>query len=403
MSKISLLKNALSAGEGIVRLAPCWVPRSFLMPGGRLKLDPRDLYALGAHRGGIDERWFSSTTHADNGPGTPADEGLSYIAIDSERVLLKEAVETIGDEFLGADVMRQYGGWNVLCKFFDNLGPIPHHMHQSDEHAKRVGQKGKPEAYYFPPQYNFAGNNFPYTFMGLEPGTTKDDIRRCLERWNQGDNGILDHSKAYRLQPGTGWQIDAGILHAPGSLVTYEPQVNSDVFGMFQSLVEGRPVSWDLLVKDVPKENHHDLDYIIGMLDWEANVDPHFAAHRLFHPKPVKPEAEMREAGYSEKWVAYSTEYYSAKELTVLPGRTVTIKDAAAYGSILTQGQGAVGKLDVQTPSMIRFGEMTSDEFFVTACAAQQGVTITNRSKSEDLVMLKHFGPGNPDARGLTK
>ena len=68
----SLIREVLSAGEGIVRLAPCWVPRSFLMPGGRLKLDSRDLYALGAHRGGIDERWFSSTTNADNGPGTPA-------------------------------------------------------------------------------------------------------------------------------------------------------------------------------------------------------------------------------------------------------------------------------------------------------------------------------------------
>ncbi len=403
MSNISLVKESLSAGEGIVRLAPCWVPRSFLMPGGRLKLDPRDLYALGAHRGGIDERWFSSTTKADNGPGTPADEGLSYIAIDSQRVLLKEAIESIGDDFLGADVMRQHGGWNVLCKFFDNLGPIPHHMHQMDEHARRVGQKGKPEAYYFPPQYNFTGNNFPYTFMGLEPGTTKDDVRRCLERWNEGDNGILDHSKAYRLKPGTGWQIDAGILHAPGSLVTYEPQVNSDVFGMFQSMVEGRAVSWDLLVKDVPPENHHDLDYIIGMLDWEANVDPEFAAHRLFHPKPVKPEAEMNEAGYSEKWVAYSTSYYSAKELTVFPGRTAVIKDAAAYGAILTQGHGSVGKLEIETPSLIRFGEMTKDEVFVTAAAAQQGVAVINRSDTENLVMLKHFGPDNPDARGVVK
>ena len=76
--------------------------------------------------------------------------------------------------------------------------------------------------------------------MGLEPGTTKADVRRCLENWNKGDNGILYLSRAYRLQPGTGWQIDPGILHAPGSLVTYEPQVNSDVFAMFQSEVEGR-------------------------------------------------------------------------------------------------------------------------------------------------------------------
>jgi hypothetical protein len=403
MSNTTIVKEALAGGEGIVRLAPCWVPRSFLMPGGRLKLDPRDLYALGAHRGGIDERWFSSTTNAANGPGTPADEGLSYIAVDGRRVLLKEAIETVGDDFLGGDVMREHGGWNILCKFFDNLGPIPHHMHQMDKHARLVGQKGKPEAYYFPPQYNFTGNHFPYTFMGLEPGTTRDDVRRCLERWNEGDNGILYHSKAYKLQPGTGWQIDAGILHAPGSLVTYEPQVNSDVFGMFQSLVEGRAVPWDLLVKDVPPEHHHDLDFILDMLDWDANVDPEFAGHRLFHPKPVRDEKEMADGGYSEKWVTYSTEYYSAKELTVRPGRQAVIKDAAAYGMIVVQGWGAVGKLDVETPSLIRFGQMTKDELFVTACAAQQGVTVTNRSDKENLVILKHFGPGNPDARGLSK
>ena len=75
-----------------------------------------------------------------------------------------------GDILLGADVMQREGGWNLLCKFFDNLGPIPHHMHQSDEFAKLVGHKGKPEAYYFPPQYNQLSNNFPHTYMGLEPG-----------------------------------------------------------------------------------------------------------------------------------------------------------------------------------------------------------------------------------------
>jgi hypothetical protein len=403
MPPTALLKEALAAGEGIVPLAPCWVPRSFLMPGGRLKLDPRDLYALGAHRGGIDERWFSSTTKADNGPGTPQDEGLSYIAIDGRRVLLQEAIETMGDDFLGADVMREQGGWNVLCKFFDNLGPIPHHMHQSDADARKVGRRGKPEAYYFPPQYNFKENHFPYTFMGLDPSTTKDDVQRCLERWNEGDNGILFHSKAYRLKPGTGWQIDAGILHAPGSLVTYEPQVNSDVFAMFQSMVEGRAVPWDLMVKDVPPENHHDFDYLIGMLDWQANIDSEFVEHRLFHPLPVKPEKEMADAGYSEKWVVFSTGHYSAKELTVSPGRSATIRDAVAYGAIVVQGWGTVGKVEVETPSLIRYGQMTKDELFVTAPAARRGVAVTNRSDKENLVMLKHFGPDNPDARGLRK
>jgi hypothetical protein len=395
------LKKALAAQEGVVRLAPCWVPRSFLMPGGRLKLDPRDLYALGAHRGGIDERWFSSTTKAANGPLTGDDEGLSYIDVAGKRMLLKDAIGENGADFLGAEVFAEQGGWNLLCKFFDNLGPIPHHMHQSDEFAARVGQKGKPEAYYFPPQYNFKDNNFPYTFMGLEPGTTQDDVRRCLERWNEGDNGILYHSKAYRLKPGTGWQIDAGILHAPGSQDTYEPQVNSDVFGMFQSMVEGRAVPWELLIKDVPPEHHHDLDYLIAMLDWESNIDPEFASHRLFHPTPVRPAGEME--GYLEKWVVYSTGHYSAKELTVLPKQTVSIKDAAAYGCIVTQGWGSVGTMDVETPALVRFGEMTRDELFVTAAAAQAGVKVTNRSDTENLVMLKHYGTGNPEAARFIK
>jgi hypothetical protein len=374
-----------------------------MIPGGRLKLHPDDLYALGANRGGINERWFSSTTHASNGPGTPEDEGLSYVRYNGQRLLFKEAIEKAGDAFLGSETMQREGGWNLLCKFFDNLGPIPHHLHQNDEFAKLVGQRGKPEAYYFPPQYNIEENNFPYTFMGLEPGTTRGQVRRCLENWNKGDNGLLYLSRAFKLQPGTGWQVNPGILHAPGSLVTYEPQVNSDVFAMFQSMVDGRVVDWSLLVKDVLPEHHHDLDYLISMLDWDANVNPEFAKTNRVFPKPVRPVPEMEDAGYRELWITYGTRFYSAKELTVLPKRTVTVRDSAAYGLILTQGQGSIGKHAVQTPSMIRFGEMTQDELFVSASAAQAGVRIQNLSETEPLVILKHFGPGNPDTLPLQK
>src|ERR1041384_4016901 len=72
-----LVEAALEETAGLLRLAPCWVPRSFLQPGKRLKLDPKDLYAFGLNRGGIDERWFGSTTPAANDNRTP-DEGLSF-------------------------------------------------------------------------------------------------------------------------------------------------------------------------------------------------------------------------------------------------------------------------------------------------------------------------------------
>jgi hypothetical protein len=398
----ALVQDALGVAGGLLRLEPAWVPRTFMHPGRRLRLHPDDLYALGAHRGGINERWFSSTTNADNGPGTPADEGLSYVRTDSgRRFLLKHAVDVAGDLLLGSTVMNRQGGWNVLCKFFDNMGPIPHHLHQTDAQAKLVGRKGKPEAYYFPPQYNQIENNFPYTFMGLEPGTTKADVRRCLENWNRGDNGILYLSRAFKLQQGTGWQIDPGILHAPGSLVTYEPQVASDVFAMFQSIVEGRAIDRSLLVKDVPPDRQHDLDFLVDLLEWDANVDPEFARHNRVFPVPVQPIEATEPHGFREQWVCYGTGWYSAKELTVLPKRTVTISDNAAYGIILTQGYGMFGSLRVSTPAMIRFGDMTEDELFVSADAAQQGVRIENLSASDPLVILKHFGPGNPDAERL--
>ena len=400
----SQVQHAIDAGKGLLRLEPSWVPRSFMIPGRRLKLHPDDLYACGGHRGGINERWFSSTTNADNGPGTPADEGLSYVRLaDGSRFLLKDFVAEAGDLLLGADVMQREKGWNLLCKFFDNWGPIPHHLHQSDAQAKLVGRRGKPEAYYFPPQYNETFNAFPYTFMGLEPGTTKADVRRCLENWNRGDNGILYLSRAFKLEPGSDWQIDPCILHAPGSLVTYEPQVNSDVFAMFQSEVDGRIVPWELLTKDVPPEHHQDLDYLVELLDWDANVNPNFAADNRVFPKPVKAFAQTEAEGYREVWVSYGTGWYSAKELTVLPKRSVTISDAAAYGIILTQGYGRFGALQVSTPSMIRFGQMTEDELFVTADAARNGVRIENLSESDPLVILKHFGPGNPDVEPLRK
>jgi len=391
----AVLDSALNAGGGLLRLAPTWVPRSFLHPGKRIRLHPDDWYAYGAHRGGIDERWFASTTEAAN-DGRVWHEGLSFCSHEGQHFLLKDAVAEAGERLIGKAMWEKYERWPVYSKFFDNMGPIPHHMHQSFEHAKLTGQEGKPESYYFSPQYNNCDNNFPYTFMGLEPGTTKDDVRKCLEDWDKGDNGILDLSKAYRLKRGTGWLIPPGVLHAPGSLCTYEPQWGSDVFGMFQSLVEGREVPWSLLVKDVPEDKHQDLDFIIDQLDWEKNVDPNFKDNNY-----LEPIAADQGEGWVDRWIVYGQvdgrQLFSAKELTVEPGAKCTLQDPGASGWITVQGKGRMGSLDLQTPVMIRFGQETEDEVFISHEAATAGVEIENTG-SEPLVGLRYFGPDTFDS-----
>jgi hypothetical protein len=405
MKKGNVAEKAFDQGKGILRLAPTWVPRSFCVPGRRIKLHPDDYYVLGGVRGGIDERWLSSTTPAKNGPLTGENEGLSAVVFfdggAEERVLLKDAIDQLKGALVGSRIWGQYGAWPMYSKFFDNMGPLPHHIHHNDEKAALIGQLGKPEAYYFPPQLNNHGGDFPYTFMGIAPGTTRAQIRECLVNFTKGDNKITNYSQAYRLQPGTGWDVPPGLLHAPGSLCTYEPQKASDVFAMYQSLVNEAIIPEELLWQGVPAESIGDFDALLDIIDWELNVDPLLHEHRFMAPRPVEigraPHRSDGGAGYVENWVCYKSDAFSAKELTVFPGATVTIKDAAAYGLIMMQGRGKMGVWEIETPALIRYGQLTNDEFFVSEQAATAGVVIANASTTDPIVMLKHFGPGNPD------
>jgi len=389
----ALVELALEDGGGLLRLAPCWVPRSFLHPGNRLKLHSKDLYSFGVNRGGIDERWFSSTIPAMN-EGRVPDEGLSYCVFRSDRFTLADAVAACGATIVGNAIWERYGRWPVYAKLFDNLGPIPLHMHQSSAHAALVGHEGKPEGYYFPPQYNLTENSFPYSFFGLEPGTSKDTLKRCLREWDDGDNHVLELSKAYRLRPGTGWVINPGFLHAPGTLCTYEVQWGSDVAAMFQSMVDGKAIPRSFLLKDVPAEYWKDLDFIIDQLDWQANIDPEIKKNHYLEPIPI---SDARSDGYIDRWVIYGNfdgkQLFTAKELTLKPRVRCVIKDNGAYGLTVVQGSGRANKISVSSPTIIHFNELTEDEIFCTEESARAGVIFENTSSAEDFVTLRYFGP----------
>ena len=139
-------------------------------------------------------------------------------------------------------------------------------------------------------------------------------------------------------------------------------------------------------------DKHDDLDFIADLVDWERNSDSNFKEKHYIEPI-VASEGE----GYVDRWVVYGTidgaQKFSARELTVAPGARCTLHDGGASGLIVTQGHGRAGKVEIDCPSMIRFGQMTQDEIFITAEAASAGVTIENYSKTDPLVTLRYFGP----------
>jgi hypothetical protein len=169
---------------------------------------------------------------------------------------------------------------------------------------------------------------------------------------------------------------------------------------MYQSLVEGREVPWSLLVKDMPKSKHKDLDFIVDQLDWEGNLDENFKDNHYLEPVAV---ADTQKAGYVDRWIVYGKiageQLFSAKELTVEPGVKCVIKDNGAYGLICVQGRGKINGQPLNSPKLIRFTELTEDEYFCTETGAKAGVVFENTSETEPLVVLRYFGPEvNPNA-----
>jgi hypothetical protein len=390
------IRETFERGKGILRMVPNFVPRRFSQAGRRLRLHPDDYCALGTERGSIKERWFSSVIPAMNGPLAPSDEGMSYVDATGkigDKVLFRDMVDELGAELIGEELQRKYGGWPMYSKFFDYRLPLFHHLHLNDEAAAHVGRIGKPESYYFPPQLNNHLGDFPVTYFGFDPDVTREMVRERLLDFEKRDTRITELSRAYRVTLGTGWYMPPGVVHAPGSVLTYEPQWNSDVNAVYENITAGEIYPYEFLVENVPEDKKRDVDYILSLMDWDKNVDPHFKKH-YFRPPIICPHSNGQ---LTEKWISYANDYICAKELTVMQGQTVTVKDDAAYGCIILQGHGKLGVYNAEAAIMLRFGQLGADEYFVSESAAKEGVQISNHSQWEPMVMLKHFGPNHPD------
>lgn len=394
------VEQLFEKNKGILQLTPTWVPRAFNEPGKRLRLHPDDYFAYGMNRGAICERWLGSVTAAMNGPDMEPEEGMSHVLCDrdsGETMLLADIVDILGERLIGKELYGKYGTWPAFAKLYDYDKPLFHHLHLPQDKAEKIGRQGKPEAYYFPRQYNASMGRFPLTYFGFDPSVTKEEVKDCIRNYSIQDTRITELSRAYRIQLGTGWYTPAGVIHAPASVVTYEPQWNSDVNIVMENVTMGEVNGPDLMTGCMPEEEKDDVDRIFETIDWEESTRENYK--EKYFRRPL--ERENGQKGISEKWVAYGNEWIAAKEVTVDPGCCVVLRDSACYCALVVQGYGSFGNFSCEAPQMLRFGQFSADEFFVSESAAEEGVAIQNLSGCEPIVILQNFANNNKEVPGM--
>lgn len=390
MTDKSTYRKVLDKGDGVLLMVPNWVPRPFFSPGKRIRLHPDDYYAMGMKAGAIVERWFSSITKVET-DSSIENLGLSFVNVDNDptrKILFKDLIEGLGEELIGKPLMDKYGTWPMYSKFYDYNEPLFHHVHHGEEACKRVGVLPKHEHYFFPKQYNNHLGKRPITFFGFDPSVSKEEVKERLSKFETADGRILELSRGFQIELGTGWFTPAGVVHAPGSLCTYEPQWNSDVMALWENVVDGEIFNYDWLSAYLPAGMERNLDAIIDVADWDLNTLPNYR-ETFFRP----PVLDKKNDGYVQNWICYGNAFVAAKELTVEPGAKVKITDDAAYGCLVVQGHGEFGKFQCESPTLLRYGQFSADEFYVSNDRARDGVVIKNTSPCEPLVILKHFGP----------
>ncbi|MEX2182979.1 MAG: hypothetical protein WEC14_00885 [Chloroflexota bacterium] len=382
------VERALADGGGVLRLEATWVAREWLPPLGRLGLPDAKLDA--GERGFICERWLGSTTKADNRISLP-DEGLSYLALsDGARVTLREAVANDPVAIMGAAYAASHDGLSRLAKIFDFADRFPFHLHPRQEHASLVGRHQKDEAYWYPDGVDMGPH--PEAFLGLHPSLVEprrhDDLLPFLQDWNS--NLILKHSRAELQVADEGFHVASGILHSPGSALTFELQEDSDVLLMFSAVAGGKPMSKDFLFKDVRPEDRarYGERFALETVDWEANCDPLFFEHHHTSPQLIE---SSRQPGGEAFWIYYNTTKFSGKKIVVRPGAKYTTTERGVYNLIVWHGKGTIAGLTVDS------SDPTLDELLVTHDQAVKATLIENTG-TEEMVIVTFYGPDvNPD------
>ena len=261
--------------------------------------------------------------------------------------------------------------------------------------AAKVGRIGQAGGLLLPAAAQQPPGHVPGDLLRLRPGRDQGaGAGRLLRPTRRATTASPSCRAPTASSWGPGWYTPPGVVHAPGSVLTYEPQWNSDVNSVYENIAAGRG-----LPVRVPRGK-----------------------------RPGEPQARRR---LRDEPDGLGEERRSALQEALLPAaaplrgiRRRFLREVDRLRQPLRRGKGAdraagadrdragCGGLRLHPRSGsrevrgVRRGERraccasASSAATSTSSASRRrakACTITNSSRWEPLVMLKHFGPNNAE------
>ncbi|MEZ6056732.1 MAG: hypothetical protein R3C01_08505 [Planctomycetaceae bacterium] len=269
----AILDDCLNSHDGVLQLLHRYAGRTFCTPGKRLRLDAESYYPDYMNGTGLDEIWMCCTVPIVTGVidtrtnKAPFREGEAHVLTPNGQVislqdLISANPETVMGEKITAFSKALYGDptWPIVSKKFDNLNPIPHHLHWSKWEVYDINSFDNP---------GVSPSHYHTTAMGLYPFVTKDQFLACMKRFGKGEyNGVRHLSPHTMMHIDNGFVMPNGVLHSPTNLCTHELHVTMDEHFLAEDLtLDGRigaaAAFYACREQDYPKDKHEDWEYLL--------------------------------------------------------------------------------------------------------------------------------------------
>jgi hypothetical protein len=351
---------------------------------------------------GLDEIWMCCTVPIVTGVidtrtnKAPFREGEAHVlTADGQVISLQDLISANPKSVIGDKVTalskHLFGNvtWPIVSKKFDNLNPIPHHLHWSKWEVYDINSYDNP---------GVSPSHYHTTAMGLYPFVTKEQFLACMKSFGKGEyNGVRHLSPHVMMKLDDGFVMPNGVLHSPTNLCTHELHVTMDEHFLAEDLtLDGRIGAKDAFYAcrevDYPKAKHEDWEYLVEKFDFAANQDPDFV---LKNSRPAIPAEEFKGSGVDAKWIVYGNflgdQKCSILRLIVAPGAKTTFRPECPTMFHTNGGSGRVGKLGVRYHQNMVLGEIYPEIGFITQAALANGGVEIENTGTEPLVLTFDF------------